>query len=196
MQIIELILNEDSIDAGVQAISIVGDPAIESNFIALSKEPEIKLAKIDEEKRILLGPALIPNKTIYRKDGDREYYVYFSNDTIRKASQLFLKNSRQGQSTLEHAMKLTGLTVVESWIVDDTEKDKSAFYGMKMPVGTWMTAIKVDNEQVWNNEVKNGNVKGFSIEGYFADKTDLSHVAKEDENEKKLEEIKKLLSDV
>lgn len=196
MQIIELILNEESIESGVQAISIVEDPAIESNFIALSKEQEIKLAQISEEKRILLGPALIPNKTIYRKDNEREYYVYFSNDTIRKASQLFLKNGSQGKSTLEHAMKLEGLTVVESWIVDDSEKDKSAFYGLSMPVGTWMTAIKVDNDEIWNDYVKTGKVKGFSIEGYFADKTDLSQILPEDDTQNKLEEIKKLLENV
>ena len=195
MDIIELILNEESIEAGVQAISIVENPAIESNFIALAKEHELKFAKVDEEKRILLGPALIPNKTIYRKDGDREYYVYFSNDTIRKASQLFLKNGSQGKSTLEHQMKLTGLTVVESWIVDDTEKDKSAFYGLNMPVGTWMTSVKVDNDEIWNDYVKSGKVKGFSIEGYFADKTELKAI-EPTENEKKIESLKKLLADV
>jgi hypothetical protein len=195
MDIIELILNEESIEAGVQAISIVQNPAIESNFIALSKEHELKFAKVDEEKRILLGPALIPNKTIYRKDGEREYYVYFSNDTIRKASQLFLKNGSQGKSTLEHQMKLTGLTVVESWIVDDTEKDKSAFYGLNMPVGTWMTSVKVDNDEIWNDYVKSGKVKGFSIEGYFADKTELKSI-EPTENEKKIESLKKLLADV
>lgn len=176
MKIIELILDEESIDAGVNAISIVESPAIESDFIALSKDQEIKLAEVDKEKRVLMGAALIPNKTIFRKNGEEEFYVYFSKDTIAKASQLFLKQGNQSKSTLEHQLKLSDLTVVESWLVDDTEKDKSAYYGLSMPVGTWMVSVKVDNDEVWNEYVKTGKVKGFSIEGYFADKTELKAV--------------------
>lgn len=190
MRIVELILDENHIEGGVNAISIVEQPAIESNFIAMSKDVEVKLAEVDNEKRILMGAALIPNKQIYRKD-EEEYYVYFSKDTIRKASQLFLKSGSQSKSTLEHQMKLEGLTVVESWLVDDTEKDKSAFYGLSVPIGTWMVSIKVDNDDVWTNFVKTGKVKGFSIEGYFADKTEL---AKEmSEEDKKIAELKRLL---
>ena len=128
MRIIELILDEAAIDAGVNAISIVEMPAIESDFIALSKEIEVNFAEVDNEKRILMGAALIPNKTIFRRNGEDEFYVYFSKDTIRRASQLFLKSGSQSKSTLEHQMKLEGLTVVESWIVDDSVMDKSAFY--------------------------------------------------------------------
>ncbi len=176
MKIIELILDEESIDAGVNAISIVESPAIESDFIALSKDQEIKLAEVDKEKRVLMGAALIPNKTIFRKNGEEEFYVYFSKETIAKTSQLFLKQGNQSKSTLEHQLKLSDLTVVESWLVDDTEKDKSAYYGLSMPVGTWMVSVKVDNDAVWNEYVKTGKVKGFSIEGYFADKTELKAV--------------------
>lgn len=176
MKIIELILDEESIDAGVNAISIVESPAIESDFIALSKDQEIKLAEVDKEKRVLMGAALIPNKTIFRKNGEEEFYVYFSKETIAKTSQLFLKQGNQSKSTLEHQLKLSNLTVVESWLVDDTEKDKSAYYGLSMPVGTWMVSVKVDNDAVWNEYVKTGRVKGFSIEGYFADKTELKSV--------------------
>lgn len=190
MQIFELILDENNIETGVNAISIVEDPAIESNFVALSKDKEYHFAEM--EKQILLGPALIPNKTIYRRSGADEFYVFFSEETVRTASQLFLKNSNQSKSTLEHEMKLSGLTVVESWIVDDPEKDKSAFYGLSVPKGTWMVSVKVDNEEVWNNYVKTGKVKGFSIEGYFADKVQM---AKEEPSklEKLREHIKSLL---
>lgn len=173
MKIIELILDEESIDGGVNAISIVNAGAIESDFIALSKQTEIELAEVDKDRHILMGAALIPNKTIYRKTGDEEYYVYFSKETISKASQLFLKQGNQGKSTLEHAMKLNDLTVVESWIVDDSEKDKSAYYDLSMPVGTWMVSVKVDNDEVWNDFVLTRKVKGFSIEGFFSEKADL-----------------------
>ena len=169
MKIIELILDEEQDDIGVDAISIVESPAIESDFVAL-KNQEIKLAEVDKEKKILMGALLIPNKPIYRNGGEGEYYIYFSKDTIVKASQMFLQNGKQSNSTLEHNQALNGLTLVESWIVEDKVKDKTALYGLDVPVGTWMGSVKVNNEDVWNEYVKTNKVKGFSIEGYFADK--------------------------
>jgi TusA-related sulfurtransferase len=169
MDIVELFIDEE--DAiGIEAISVVESPAIEEDFIAL-KNQEFKLAEVDKEKRILMGAALIPNKPIYRRNDDNEYYIYFSRDTVRKASELFFINGNQNNSTLEHQVPLTGLSVVESWIVE-SEKDKTRHYDMEVPVGTWMVSMKVLNDEVWNDYVKTGRVKGFSIEGYFADKAE------------------------
>jgi hypothetical protein len=173
MKIIELILDEMQDLMGIQAISIVENPAIEENFVAF-KAQEVQFAKQDEEKRILLGAALIPNKPIYRNNGEEEFYVYFTKDTIRRASEMFFQNGNQNQSTLEHQAELQGLSVVESWIVEDEQKDKSRIYGLEMPVGTWMVSMKVNNDDIWNNYVKTGKVKGFSIEGYFVDKVNFS----------------------
>ena len=179
MKIIELILDEMQEMMGIQAISIVESPAIEENFVAL-KTQEVQFAKQDEEKRILLGAALIPNKPIYRRAGEEEFYVYFTKETIRRASEMFFQNGNQNQSTLEHEAELQGLSVVESWIIKDEQKDKSRIYGLEMPVGTWMVSMKVNNDDVWNNYVKTGKVKGFSIEGYFVDKVNF---AKQEMNE-------------
>jgi hypothetical protein len=179
MKIIELILDEEQDDIGVDAISIVENPAIESDFVAL-KNQEIKLAEVDKEKKILMGALLIPNKPIYRNGSEGEYYIYFSKDTIVKASQMFLQNGKQSNSTLEHAQALNGLTLVESWIVEDKTKDKTALYGLDVPVGTWMGSVKVNNDDVWNEYVKTNKVKGFSIEGYFADKMEAPKEAVEE----------------
>lgn len=168
MRIVELILDDQEI-TGIEAISVVENPAIEEDFIALKNE-EIKLAEVSTEKRILLGALLIPNKPIYRRKGDDEYYIYFSKDTVEKASQLYLQNGNQNKATLEHQHSINGLTLVESWIVEDETHDKSRKYGLNVPVGTWMGAVKVNNEEIWEQFVKTGKVKGFSIEGYFADK--------------------------
>jgi hypothetical protein len=173
MRIVELILDEAQEMMGIDAISIVESPAIQEDFVALNSD-EIKLAEVSKEKKILMGALLVPNKPIYRKNGDDEYYIYFSKDTIAKASQLYLKNGYQGNSTLEHASALQGLTLVESWLVEDEVNDKSRKYGMNVPVGTWMGAVKVDNDEVWNEYVKTNKVRGFSIEGYFADKMEQS----------------------
>jgi hypothetical protein len=167
-QIIELIIDEESEIAGIQAISIVDNPAIEEDFIAL-KSQEVKLAEVDKDKKIIMGPALIPNKKIFRKFGEQEYFIYFSEDTVKKASELFLTKGNQNNSTLEHEIKLNGLSVVESWIIEDEKQDKSNKYGFNLPVGTWMVSMKVNNDDVWNNYVKSGKVKGFSIEGHFID---------------------------
>jgi len=169
MKIIELILDEAQDIMGIDAISIVENPAIEQNFLALKAE-EIKLTEVSKEKKILMGALLVPNKPIYRTGAEGEYYIYFSKDTVEKASQLYLKNGNQNNSTLEHQHELNGLTLVESWIVEDAKYDKSRKYGLNVPVGTWMGSVKVNNDEVWNEYVKNGKVKGFSIEGYFVDK--------------------------
>ena len=168
MRIVELILDEEQ-EIGIEAISVVENPAIEEDFIAL-KSQEFKLAEVDKEKRILMGALLIPNKPIYRRNGEDEYYIYFSKDTVLKASQLYLMQGKQNNSTLEHQYEINGLSLVESWIVEDKVHDKSVKYGMDLPLGTWVGSVKVNNEAIWNEFVKTGKVKGFSIEGYFADK--------------------------
>lgn len=170
MKIVELIIDEEDEFGGIDAISLVESPAIEENFVALKDQKEVKLKAIDKDKRIILGALLVPNKTIYRKEGKDEYYIYFSKETVKKASELFLMNGKQNNATLEHKFDIEGLTLVESWIVENKEKDKSAIYGMEVPVGTWMGAVKVNNEDIWQDFVKTGDVKGFSIEGFFLDK--------------------------
>lgn len=169
MKIIELIIDEEQ-ENGIDAISIVEHPAIEENFIALNKKKEYKFQEVDKEKRILMGALLVPNKAIYRKDEKEDYYIYFTKKTIRKASELFLQKGNQHNSTFEHLYKIDGLTLVESWIVEDKDKDKSALYDLDVPVGTWMGSVKVENDEVWQDYVKTGIVKGFSIEGFFAEK--------------------------
>ena len=149
MNLIELIIDDKDELSGVDAISVVATPAIESNFVALKSE-EIKLAQVDTEKRILMGAVLIPEKPIYRRNGEDEYYIFFSDATVKKASELFLMNSNQNNATLEHQKKINDLSVVESWIVEDTEMDKSKKYGLNAPVGTWMVSMKVNNDTIWN----------------------------------------------
>tara|TARA_R110000822_G_scaffold249840_2_gene377246 strand:+ start:285 stop:884 length:600 start_codon:yes stop_codon:yes gene_type:complete len=197
MRIIELILDEEQEESGVEAISIVESPAIEEDFVALKNE-EIKLAEVNKDKKLLMGALLVPNKPIYRKSGKEEYYIYFSKDTITKASQLYLKNGNQNNSTLEHQHQLSGLTLVESWIVESETKDKSRLYNMNVPIGTWMGTVKVNNDEVWNEYVKTNKVKGFSIEGFFADKMESPKESIEEkmesDNNKLLNSIKEILN--
>jgi hypothetical protein len=173
VEIIELLIDETKLEAGINAVSVVESPAIEENFIALKKH-EVELKEVDAEKRILMGAALVPNKQIYRRNKDKEFYIYFSEDTVRKASELFLMRSNQNNATYEHERKmLDGMSVVESWIIEDEKQDKSAKYGFNLPKGTWMISMKVNNDEIWQ-KVKDGEVKGFSIEGHFVDQYEMS----------------------
>ena len=150
---------------GVFAISLVNEPATEETFIAMSKdEVAVKLAKINEEQRILMGLVLQPNQMIYRNDGENEYQMFFSADTIKEYSHNFFKSGFQLNSKLEHDTTIEGVTFVESWLVADPKIDKSATFGMEYPVGSWMVSMKVDNDDIWNNYIKTGELQGFSID--------------------------------
>ena len=192
MKRFELVIDEEMDIDGVQAISLVSDPAIESNFIALKKE-KIQLALVDEEKKILMGAALIPNKQIYRRDGDVEYEVYFTTETVRKASELFFKNANQSKTTLEHLIDLKGNTIVESWIKEDEVHDKSVKFNIDAPVGSWIISMKIDDKDTYQM-AKDGLIKGFSIEGFFLDK--MVKANKQNEDDKLYDEIVALLQNV
>tara|TARA_R100000781_G_scaffold60114_3_gene38429 strand:- start:5327 stop:6919 length:1593 start_codon:yes stop_codon:yes gene_type:complete len=202
MKIVELIIDENDELNGIEAISLVESPAIQEDFVAL-KDKEFKLAEIDKEQRLLVGALLVPNKPIYRKTKDQEYYIYFSRDTVKTASQKFLSAGNQNNATLEHQHTLKGLTLVESWIVEDKVHDKSRMYDMDLPLGTWVGAVKVNSDKVWNEFVKTGAVKGFSIEGYFADKfekpqekgvKDELSVIEEEEKKHIVEQLKAIIT--
>jgi len=170
-KIVELVISDESEELTIDAISLVTSPAIEQNFVFMGKENKnLTLAKIDEEKRILVSPALIPNKQIFRYDAntDSNYYVYFSKDTVRQASELYLKHNNHHKATYQHEDRVSGVLTVESW-VKEGEQDKSKLYGFDLPDGTWFVKMKIENDEIWN-KIKDGELKGLSIEGYFVNK--------------------------
>ena len=167
MDLIELFINDDEANDGISAISFVKQPAIEENFVALSQQ-KVEFKSIDDDKRVVVGLALIPNKEIYRRQGDYEYNIVFSEDTVKKASHLYLKQLNNNNATLEHEKDATGISVVESWIVEDVETDKSKLYDLNAAKGSWVVVMKVDNDEIWK-DVKDGTYLGLSIEGIFSD---------------------------
>jgi len=192
-KIVELIIEEDNQELAIDAISLVTEPAIEQDFVYFGKEKNnLTLAKIDEEKRMVVSPALIPNKQIFRYDPntDSEYYVYFSPETVRKASELYLKHNNHHKATYQHKDRVSGVLTVESWIKEG-EQDKSTMYGFDLPVGTWFVKMRIDNNELWN-KIKEGELKGLSIEGYFVDKMQKM-ATKEPTNEEILQALKEIL---
>lgn len=199
MKLYELLIDEELQTMGVEAISIVENPAIGVDFVALNEDTTpVQLAEVSSDKRLLMGAALIPDKPIYRNQDGEEFYIYFSQDTVRKAAEMFFKNSNHQNATLEHKDKLAGMTVYESWIVEDTQFDKSRKYGLEMPVGTWMVTMKVDDEDVWSKYVKDNKVFGFSIEGQFANalRREVEQPLPELLSDQKLDNILAQLSDI
>ena len=171
-KIVELVIADDSQELAIDAISLVSAPAIEQDFVFFGKEKNnLTFAKVNEEKKCLISPALIPNKQIFRYDPntDSEYYVYFSPETVKKASELYLKHNNHHKATHEHNERVSGVLTVESWIIEDTKKDKSTLYGFSLPKGTWMVSLKISNQDLWD-KIKAGELKGLSIEGYFTNK--------------------------
>ena len=194
-KIVELVIEDDSEALAIDAISLVNAPAIETDFVFFGKEKNnLTFAKIDEEKRMIISPALIPNKQIFRYDPntDQDYYVYFSPKTVRQASELYLKHNNHHKATEEHKERVAGVLTVESWIIQDSKMDKSALYGFSLPKGTWMVSMKIENDELWS-KIKSGELKGLSIEGYFIDK--IQKMKKQEfTNEEVRTALKELLS--
>ena len=175
-------IEPDSLSAtGVHAISFVEYPAIERNFIALSKFAkdfnavqlsEQKLATVTNElKYEVTGPALIPDFEILRMGEDKELYaIKFTKESIIRIRDKFAKELNHRRTDQEHGIPLAGNTVVESWIVTELNKagtDALMGEGSDIPVGSWMITMKIDDREYYNREILSGNVKGFSIYGYF-----------------------------
>lgn len=187
-KVLKCVIDEEG-KLGVFAIGLVESPAIQENWVALSAH---KFSAEVEERRMLYGAAMVPNKYIYRIDEKtmEEFYVVFDEATVTQCAQMFLKQDMQHNHTFEHQFEIEGCTVVESWIVE-SEHDKSRHFGMNVPKGTWMLGVKVEDESVWD-KVKAQEIKGFSIEGRFAE---LQLNAKSTSvEERMLQEIEKLFA--
>lgn len=155
------------IDSETYAISMVESPAIESDFVALSKEEEKRVFLESDERHMVYGAALIPDKDIYRNNGEQEFYISFTKESIEKMSQDFMKNYRQNEVTLDHEEMANDITITESWLVEDPYKDKANALGINVPKGTWMVGMKVNQIDVWER-VKSGELKGFSVESMIS----------------------------
>lgn len=192
MEEIELFIRNEKED-GVFAVSLVESPAIEENWVALSSEG-IELKVADEERRVVVGMALVPEKRIFRKMKGKEFNIYFSKETIAKTQELYMKNLNANNVTTEHERPIKGATVIESWIVEDPKNDKSNLYKLSAPEGAWCIMMKIYNDEEWD-AVKSGDYKGFSIEGVFQGFEALEASKQLTEEEKLIQTIKQIIKD-
>ena len=169
VKIIELFVDEEQ-DAILQSISIVDKPAIEREFMYFSEDGRQMLYFQEvEDQRIVVSPAMIPDKRIARKDKDTGeiYWVYFSKDTVAKAAEYLMKYNKQSHSNINHQRIYSNdMYVMESWI-KESDNDKSTDYGFAdLPEGTWFVKFRILNDDVWK-QIKSGELKGLSVEGDF-----------------------------
>ena len=197
MRKVELVIDEDNLIDGYEALSVVDLPAIEENFVALSRNANrYVFSKLKEG--FLIGPALVPNKDILRVDQEtgEEFEVFFTPETVKKVAYQMMSKFAQKRFTADHESKAQGLTIVESWIIEDEKNDKSKKYGFKLKPGTWMVKVAVDNDKV-RQRIENGELKGFSIEAFFTEKA-LNFNKLEEVNDivTELKNTQQLLNDV
>ena len=153
-------------DSAVLAMSVVNEPAVESEFVYLSKQKIDKFVALEnKERHMIYGCALRPDFPIYRRDEEEEYYLEFSKDAVEKLARNFMVNGLQQNFTQAHRSEVEGITITESWIKVDMEKDKSIALGLdaELPVGTWFIGAYCNNADVWD-KVKAGTYHGFSVE--------------------------------
>lgn len=171
MNYVEFKINQQKKESPVFAMSLVKAPAMMETWVTLSEEDSQETLMLkDEEQQIITGPAMVPDRLIYRQNlqGGAGYGM-FSKETVKECSQLFLSWLKNNEVTLEHMSDAPegSISLVESWIVEDPKQDKAAYLGKEVAAGTWMLSYKIHDEGLWS-DIKEGKYMGFSLEGLFS----------------------------
>lgn len=150
---------------GINKMSLVEFPAVEDNFLKFADEHQLQFS-VDEEQHIVFGVALRADFPIYRYSPTMgEYYVVFSAETIKELYEKFMIDQNFNNINLEHYKDTKGVYLLQSFI-KNTEAGINPIGFEHIENGSWFTAYKVENEDVWN-DVKSGKFNGFSVEGFF-----------------------------
>lgn len=164
----DISIDPTDFETGLNAISLVENPAVEVDFLAFAKDESAVLQFADEERHIITGIALLADTPIYRVAPDKtEYYVRFTKDCIRQLVEKYFKFGLTNSVNIEHKNNqfVDGVTMLESYIIDK-ERGICPSEFASAPDGSWVVSYKVSNLDVWN-KIKSGEVKGFSVQGLF-----------------------------
>ena len=119
-------------------LALVDFPAIEENFMFFNDEA-IKM-QFNDEKMMVRGPALIPNKLIYRNDALGERYIYFSEDTIIRFVEL-LMSKEKNKFNIGHSDQYLNATLIESYFAPEDND-------FNVPKNSWIVGLKVKDATV------------------------------------------------
>lgn len=157
-------VDEDDPKSGIQFVSLVVDPAIDIKGMYFNKQQNFEFKVVKEQMKVV-GPAMIPEKRILRRDPDgREYNVVFTNETIRTMVNKFNRNNNNKSINIDHTNKLADAYIQQNWIVEDPVYDKSKMYGYTLAPGTWFIEVKIEDPKFWEDTKEVGRYS-FSIEG-------------------------------
>jgi uncharacterized Zn finger protein (UPF0148 family) len=183
-------------EGGLDYVSLVADPAIQMKGLAFSSIEDLFTFKFNADKQIIAGPALIPDKLIYREDPDLgQFYVVFDANTIEKLVAKFNKTPKEFKVNVDHSSVVPSAYIFSNWIITDSSNDKSNSYGFSLPEGTWFCEVKIDDTEFWNTEVKTNSKFGFSVEGLFGLKLNNNKIQKQEEMTNKLKFAEAKLAD-
>lgn len=181
LPIFELFI-EDSEHVG---LAVVGAPAIESDFMYFNEEP-IKMS-FNEDKMMIKGPALIPNKLIYRNDMLGERYIYFSEETIIKFVETLMSKT-DNKFNIGHTDEPLNAVLIESYFASEVNE-------FNVPANSWIVGLKVKDLEAWNR-IKSGEFKGYSVEGLFSNQLVNLMTNKKEESMNLKEKIMEALNSV
>lgn len=171
----------------IYKISLVDDPAIESQMVYFKKQKPLFVAmEADGDKHMVYSAVLRPDFPIYRRYGEEEFYLVFTKEAVEKSAYDFLKNGFQHEWSVDHEEDVEGLSVVESWIKADMENDKSISLGLDptLEIGTWFVGLSVNNIEVWQR-IKSGDFGGLSMEAFvYIDEDKFSKINKDNMKKK------------
>jgi hypothetical protein len=183
-------------EGGLDYVSLVADPAIQMKGLAFSSIEDLFTFKFNADKQIIAGPALIPDKLIYREDPDLgQFYVVFDAITIEKLVAKFNKTPKEFKVNVDHSTVVPSAYIFSNWIITDSQNDKSNSYGFSLPEGTWFAEVKIDDTEFWNTEIKTNAKFGFSVEGLFGLKLNNNNIQKQEEMTNKLKFAEAKLAD-
>lgn len=197
--IFNLDINDED-ETGINFISIVDVPAIQSQFVALMEAKQILKLSLDNDKMVLVGKVAIPDVPILQYDNESGdvYFIRLTKDNILKVAQKFARNAFLNNVNVMHTTEKAPAYIYEMWVVEDQVKDKAALYFDDVQVGTLMVKMQVTDRNYWNEYIKSGKFKGFSLEGQFIyKKSDLNINSDNQEDlEKRLENIQNQLNEI
>lgn len=164
LPIYNIVIDEET---GIDRISLVEMPAVESNFLAFAKEKKQVMFSANEEKQMITGVLTRADFPIYRYDEHGAYYIQFSKETVRKMAEKLLSDNHQNKINIEHIENsdVEGVQMQEMFI-KDVEKGINPTGFENISNGSLFATFKVHNPNIWEL-IKNGVFKGFSIEGMF-----------------------------
>lgn len=188
---------------GIQCVSIVDNPAMETDLLYFNKQDK-KFNFTIENEHCIMGVLIKADTPIYRYDEQiGEYYVNFTKEVIKELAEKYVSDNLLNAVSLHHNGKLIEGIQLRELFIKDIEKGINPTYFDDVTDGSLFATFHITDTELWE-EIK--QLGGFSIELLsdiklqedFNDVDIFDYLFGEDNNEKKKfntskNEIKRIL---